>query len=879
MRFPRPAPSGALFAAVLVVPTVVVAPVFTVSRATPHPVAAQVQSVPLVGVDRPALSAAPVPDELEPTWRKITNRSSAAKAATRPPVVISEPIETDDFRMLGVTWKGAAPSSDATVLVTARTRTDGRWTDWFEVPTSVDSGTEPSPNGRFGTVPYWAGDSDAVQVRVDAVGDAEPSDVQADLIEPGTSDADAAVTGGWTGSTATAATERPPIVTRAEWGADESLRDKRLENSDTLKVALVHHTAGSNNYTRSESPAVVRGLYSYYVNTLKYADMGYNFLVDKYGTIYEGRAGSITKPVRSAASGGFNTDTLAVVAMGNFETAPASDAMVRGIAKVLAYRLSRYHRDPFGKKSLTAEVGSSKYSSGSKVSFKVISGHRDSSLTACPGGNLYQRLPKIRRLAKGYMGSSLIEPTLSTRSVPAGSDVAIAAKARVTQQQNWTLNVRDYCSGALVRRLTGTAAPGDPVKVVWRGRDENGKPAPPGRYRMTLTSSGNGSSAWPFEQSVVIGVGGRSSTSTTSSLNKASAGTYVPQRARTLLSTASGKGIAGRLLLGPGRRLDVQVLGRAGVPQSGVTAVALSVEAVCASARTHVTVSPDTVTGSGAQAVSLNQSGTARSFVVVRVGPGGGVRFRNSAGAVALKASVVGYITSDGAGGELTPLRRTALGVASPLSVGPTAVAVDVAGRAGVPSDAKAVVLAIRRTAKSSVGAVWAWPAGGEKPGAPSWRRPRGSGSVSQVVVPLGAGGDIRVAADRAGSVAFDVAGYVSAGGSGSVHPVSPQALLKTGATLGKGDAKTVSVQGRAGVPSDARAVLVQLTGSAGKKQGRLMLWPRGAAEPSSADLVVPSRSSRETLAVVRIGKGGDLRLRARDATIRPNITVVGWIR
>ena len=78
------------------------------------------------------------------------------------------------------------------MLVTARTRTDGQWTDWFELHTMVDGGTEPSPNGRFGTVPYWAGDSDGVQVRVDAVGDADPTDVRADLIEPGTSDADAA---------------------------------------------------------------------------------------------------------------------------------------------------------------------------------------------------------------------------------------------------------------------------------------------------------------------------------------------------------------------------------------------------------------------------------------------------------------------------------------------------------------------------------------------------------------------------------------------------------------------------------------------------------------------------------------------------------------
>ena len=428
---------------VLVVPTAIVAPSFTASTPTPHPVAAEVQSVRIAGIDRAALRQSPVPQELETTWRKITTRSVAARAAARPPVAVTEPIETDDFRMLGVTWTGAAPSEEGAVLVTARTRTENSWTEWFEVPTSVDSGTEPSPNGRFGTVPYWAGDSDAVQVRVDAVGDAQPTDVRADLIEPGTSDADSSISGEWSGSTATAATERPPIVTRAEWGANESLRDKKLENSDTFKVAFVHHTAGSNNYTRSESPAVVRGLYSYYVNTLKYADMGYNFLVDKYGTIYEGRAGSITKPVRSAASGGFNTDTLAVVAMGNFESATASDAMVRGISKVLAYRLSRYHRDLSGRKVLKAEVGSSKYSAGTKVRFKVISGHRDSQLTACPGGNLYKRLPKIRRLAKGYVGSSLIEPTLSRTSTRPGSDVAIAMRARVTQSQRWTLTVRD----------------------------------------------------------------------------------------------------------------------------------------------------------------------------------------------------------------------------------------------------------------------------------------------------------------------------------------------------------------------------------------------------------------------------------------------------
>lgn len=878
MRFPRPA--GALLAVVLVIPTAVVAPTFTASSPAPHPVPARVQQIALAGVDQSALRSVPTPDELAVTWRRLDGRSAAdaARAAARPPVVVTDLVETDAFRMLGVTWSGTGPSEDGTVLVTARTRTDGEWSDWFELHTNVDGGTEASPNGRFGTVPYWAGDSDGVQVRVDAVGDAELADVRADLIEPGTSAADAAIGGDWNGSAASAATDRPPIVTRAEWGADERLRDKRLENSDTFKVAFVHHTAGSNNYTRSESPAVVRGLYSYYVNTLDYADMGYNFLVDKYGTIYEGRAGSITKPVRSAASGGFNTDTLAVVAMGNFETAPASDAMVRGISKILAYRLSRYHRDPFGSKVLTAEVGSSKFPAGRKVSMKVISGHRDSQLTACPGGNLYKRIPAIRKMAARAMGSSLIEPTVSTRSVPMGSDVDIAVRARVTQPQSWTLTVREFCSGRVVRQLSGEATPSDPIRTMWRGRNDAGKKVPAGRYRLTLASSGDGTSAWPFQTSVLVGVGGRAAAPTRTSLPAAASGSYVPQRARTLLSSATGTGTKGRLILGAGRRLDVQVLGRAGVPSSGVSAVALSVEAICASNGTRVSVSPDTVTGTGARVLSLGANATARGYVLVRVGPGGGVRFHNTSGAVALKASVVGYVSTSGGGGSLMPLRRTALGGASPLSVGPTSVGVDVAGRAGVPADARAVVLAIRRSGNSPVGSVSAWPAGGEQPTTPTWRRPRGSGSVSQVVVPLGSGGGIRVAADRSGPISLDVAGYVASGRERAVHPVVPRSLLRDGARLGKGDARTVSVRGRAGVPSTAKAVVVQLTGSAGKKPGRLGLWPRGTNEPRTADLIVPAKGARETLAVVRIGVEGDVRLRAWDSSLRANLTVVGWI-
>jgi hypothetical protein len=698
------------------------------------------------------------------------------------------------------------------------------------------------------------------------------------LIEPGSSDADAAITGvGWQGSTASASTDKPPIVTRAQWGADESLRDRHMEKNATVKVAFVHHTAGSNSYSRSESPAVVRGLYSYYVRTLHYADMGYNFLVDKYGTIYEGRAGSITKPVRSAATGGFNTDSLSIVAMGNYETAPASDALVSGIAEVAAYRLSRFYRDPFGHKTLKAEIGSSRYSAGRKVRFKVISGHRDSNYTACPGDNLYRRLPDIRRMAAKDMGSSLIEPSISRKEVPLGHDTSFRVRAAVTQKQNWTLTVRERCGKGVIRRIHGAASPTNPINVLWRGKDDQGRPAPAGRYRITLTSAADGTSAWPFGSSVVAGVGG-SWTAPTRSTLPTPGGAYVPQSPHALLSTSTGKGIGPRMVLGAGRRLDVPVLGHGGVPKSGVSAVALSIEASCASDRTRVFAGPASVEGVGSRVLSVGRNSTARGFALVRVGPDGAVRLQNANGNVALRASVVGYISTDGTGGSLTPLRRRNLADTSPIALGRTASTVDIAGRAGVPSNAKAVVLVIRRGPRSMVGSVWAWPESGTKSSAPTWRQAPGPAAVSQVIAPLGSTGKLRLAADRSGSVSLQVAGYVAANVDRPVHAVVPRSLLD-GVKVAKGKTRTVQVSGRAGVPSDADAVVVSVVGTAEKRSARVTMWPRGTNEPRTPDLMVPRHRSSESVAVVRIGRDGDLRLSARAGTIRGDLMVLGWIR
>ena len=438
--------------------------------------------------------------------------------------------------------------------------------------------------------------------------------------------------------------------------------------------------------------------------------------------------------------------------------------------------------------------------------------------------------------------------------------------------------MRERCSNALVRKMNGTAGPGDPIDVVWRGRDDKGRVAAPGRYRLTLTSSGDGTSAWPYSTTVVKGVGGGAAAPTRSSL-PTPPGTYVPQQPRTLLSTTTGRGIAGKLVLGSGRRLDVSVLGRAGVPAQGVSAVALSVEAACASERTKVFVGPAEVEGAGTRAVSLGPNRTTRGFVIARVGPSGAVRFQNAAGTVALRASVVGYVSTDGAGGSLSPLRRSSLPGASPLSVGSSAATVPVAGHAGVPADARAVVLVVRRSAASDVGSVWAWPESGSRPRVASWRQPPGTSSASQVIVPLGGTGRLQLAADRAGQVSLQVAGYVASSADRSVHAVVPASLARKGVALPKGKARTVSVRGRAGIPADATAVVLSVAGSAGKRSGGLTVWPKGAHQPGSPDLLLPRGVSRESVVVVRIGRGGDIRLGASGAKVRADLTVLSWIR
>ncbi|WP_208647982.1 peptidoglycan recognition protein family protein [Streptomyces tirandamycinicus] len=232
---------------------------------------------------------------------------------------------------------------------------------------------------------------------------------------------------------------QPPITSRASWGADESISPEEpgYLPGEKIKAVVVHHTAESNSYTCEQAPAVVRGIYAYHVQQLGWKDLGYNFLVDKCGTVYEGRKGGVDRPVMGAHAYGFNSETTGISVLGTYtDTAPSQAAMV-SVARIAAWKLGQYGVDPAGTTTLTAGAGGRNYTGktwagGAQLSFPVIHGHRDGYNTQCPGDAFYGELGRLRSWAGGPV-SGLAITSITGAGV---SGTTYYTKASVTV--NWS---------------------------------------------------------------------------------------------------------------------------------------------------------------------------------------------------------------------------------------------------------------------------------------------------------------------------------------------------------------------------------------------------------------------------------------------------------
>ncbi|MEV6402555.1 peptidoglycan recognition protein [Streptomyces bobili] len=198
---------------------------------------------------------------------------------------------------------------------------------------------------------------------------------------------------------------RPRIVPRSVWVADAARPQPAPRYDDKVVAVFVHHTDSPNGYDCADAPRIIRYLYAGQTGGRDWDDIGYNFLVDRCGTIYEGRAGGTGRPVTGAHTQGFNHRTTGIAALGTFTSGvPVPQAMVDSIAALAAWKLGLADVDPRARVRLTSSNSGSRYAAGATAALPVLAGHKEAYMTSCPGAALTARLPEIRRTAARLQG-------------------------------------------------------------------------------------------------------------------------------------------------------------------------------------------------------------------------------------------------------------------------------------------------------------------------------------------------------------------------------------------------------------------------------------------------------------------------------------------
>ena len=305
---------------------------------------------------------------------------------------------TGYITMAAASWPSDVDSPDV-VEFQGKDLNTGEWGDWLsaELMTDIDENASEA---------VWVGPSSAVNVRAFRDGIDISEQLTAHLITTSESRSDVrlASSGGGTGisrilpATVTPGTGAPTFITREEWNAD-TVDSSRLSYAKELKAICIHHTGGSNTYTAAQSPQVVRGMFTYHTKTLGWADLGYNVVVDKYGQVFEGRAGGLHRNVAGAHARGFNTGSCGISVMGDYMDIPVPTAALNAIATVAAWKLaSTFTQDVYGTETWT--VTTSNVKRNGTFSMPHLFAHRDVNYTDCPGDTYYGQLPELRSLVQ-----------------------------------------------------------------------------------------------------------------------------------------------------------------------------------------------------------------------------------------------------------------------------------------------------------------------------------------------------------------------------------------------------------------------------------------------------------------------------------------------
>ena len=484
-------------------------------------------------------ATATVPALAQTTGAAGASVPSILPAATDPQAdaaLLTDPLEVDRFFVAGFTWTGGADLPDG-VRIYLRVRENGSWSPWY-LSEAADSGRDD--RATPGTGEFVTGGADAIQASV--VGSSLPAGLKLALVPsrpqgeevlgaddltttqaaptPVIEDASAAENQGtqvdpaaMTLPASPASVTRPvaasvaapaaapaavpvaapaattanglpvAVTTRAEWGANASYMSWDPEYARAGHV-VVHHTAGTNSYSAGQSASIVRGIYYYHAVVLDWGDIGYNFLVDKFGTVFEGRSGSVAAPAGRMSIGaharGVNTGTMGISMMGDYSTVSPSDAQLSSVGKMAGWFLKRA-----GISDVTGWAGlhvwtTERYQAGSTISMPRILGHRDVGYTTCPGNVGYSKLGAIRAIAKAQGSSPQGGSSSAPSTVPQDHPGAVALRGALGAN-GWigaaTSGVQASAKGGVFQSFehgvgywspaTGAQFVGEPVLSAW----------------------------------------------------------------------------------------------------------------------------------------------------------------------------------------------------------------------------------------------------------------------------------------------------------------------------------------------------------------------------------------------------------------------------